>query len=149
MALRITPAFKSSDIRDFIRRRIERLEEVVIDQLKDCGEQFVADARSVNTYTDRTGNLRASIGYVIAKDGREIFGNFQGIASGTSVGRRKIKTILGDNSKGFVLIVVAGMEYAAAVEAKGYDVITGSSLSADSFLTRQIDRLRQQLKKLK
>jgi hypothetical protein len=149
MALRITPQFKSSDILDFVRRRIEALEEVVLDQLKDCGEQFVADARSVNTYTDRTGNLRASIGYVIAKDGREIFGNFQGIASGTSVGKRKIRQILGSNSKGFVLIVVAGMEYAAAVESKGYDVITGSSLSADSFMSRQIDRLRQQLKKLK
>jgi hypothetical protein len=149
MALNLIPQFKTSDITAFIRKRIEVLEDVVLDQLKDCGEQFVADARSVNTYTDRTGNLRASIGYVIAKDGVEIFGNFEGIASGVSVGKRKIKSILGDNSKGFVLIVVAGMEYAAAVESKGYDVITGISLSADSFITRQIDRLRQQLKKLK
>jgi len=29
--------------------------------------------------------------------------------------------------KGLVLIGIAGMEYAAAVEAKGYDVITGSA----------------------
>ena len=33
--------------------------------------------------------------------------------------------------KGMILVIVAGMEYAAAVESKGYDVITGSSLFAD------------------
>ena len=33
-----------------------------------------------------------------------------------------------------ILVVVAGMEYAAAVESYKYDVITGSSLMAESKL---------------
>lgn len=149
MALKFTPKFSKKDIADFVTKKIAVIEEVAFDQLVDVCEKFVADARSTDTYTDRTRNLRSSIGYVILKDGKEVFGNFDGVEDGINQGRAMVKGLLGDYPKGYIIIVVAGMEYAAAVESKGYDVITGSSLQAEGHLKSRIARLRQALQKLK
>ncbi len=149
MAVRFTPRFTSADINNFIKRKIAIVEDVIKDQLIDVAEQFVANARSVNTYTDRTRNLRGSIGYTLAKDGHEIFGNYEGTTTGQSVAKRLVISISQKFPRGFVLVVVAGMEYAVFVEAKGYDVVTGSSLVADSDIKRQLTRLAEQLKKVK
>lgn len=146
--MKFTPKFNQNDIRRFILKKIEVVENVILDQLIAVGEQFVADARTTNTYIDRTSNLRGSIGYVILKDGSEIFGNFEGIATGQQIAKQFVKRISGEHSRGFVLIVVAGMEYAAFVEAKGYDVVTGSSQGAETNLERSLDRLKKQLGKI-
>jgi hypothetical protein len=147
MALRFKPNFSKKDIRDFIRSKVQVIENILLDRLKQCGEQFVADARSTSTYTDRTRNLRGSIGYVILKDGTEIFGNFEGVSTGQATAQKFIRSVKGDYPRGFVLIVVAGMNYAAAVESKGFDVITGSSQTAETGIQRSFDRLKQSLKK--
>jgi hypothetical protein len=75
-------------------------------------------------YLDQTGNLRSSIGYFIAKDGVIIKGQ------GTSESRSFASSIIRQYNSGFSLIVVAGMEYAVYVEAKGYNVISSSELFA-------------------
>lgn len=148
MALRFTPNFSRKDIARFIENRLKVLEQIIFDQLVDVGEEFVSNMRMVDTYKDRTSNLRGSIGYAILKDGKSIFGNFDGSAVGVKVAEKRVKALKADYPKGYVLIVVAGMEYAAFVEAKGFDVITGSSLKAEINLERQIERLRSQLKKV-
>lgn len=147
--MKITPKFTENDIRNFIRKKIEIIQTVVKDQLVDVAEQFVADARTVNTYKDQTRNLRGSIGYAIVKDGAEIFGNFDGVAEGQAKAKQLVNEVQADYPKGFALIVVAGMNYAVYVEAKGYDVLTGSSEIAETNLKRQFDRLSRQLKKVK
>ena len=76
------------------------------------------EARSKRTYQDRTGNLRASIGYAVVKNGSAVKQNEL-----NDFGRQKIQE---GPSSGIYLIVFAGMEYALYVEAKGYDVLTGS-----------------------
>lgn len=149
MALRPVQGFKQTDVRNFIRKKIEVIESVVKDQLIDAAEQFVADARSVNTYKDRTSNLRGSIGYVLLKDGNDVFGNFEGAQIGQQKARQLTSQIKSEHPKGYVLIVVAGMDYALYVESKGYDVITGSSQEAEDNLQQQFNRLKQQLKKVK
>lgn len=148
MALRFTPKFSRKQVGDFVRRRIEVLEQIIFDQLVDIGEQFVADSRTVDTYIDRTRNLRGSIGYAILKDGKSIFGNFEGSAVGVKVAKQRVRKLQVDFPLGYVLVVVAGMEYAAFVEAKGFDVISGSSLKAETGLVRRIDRLKKQLAKV-
>lgn len=149
MAVKFTPKFTENDIRNFIKKKIAVIESVVKDQLIDVAEQFVSDARTINTYTDRSSNLRGSIGYTLVKDGTEIFGNFEGQAEGQATARRLAQGIKADYPKGFSLIVVAGMNYAVYVEAKGFDVVTGSSQTAETNLKRQFDRLKQQLSKVK
>ena len=145
----LTPLFKRSDIESFIHKKVALYENAIIERLIEVGEQFVADARSKTKaeggFGDITGNLRASIGYVILKNGREIFGNFEGEREGQQEARRFIKTLSTTYNTGIVLLVVAGMEYAAYVEAKGYDVITGAGQKASVDIKKKLSALMSKL----
>lgn len=99
--------------------------------LQYMGEEFVNKARLSGNYTDRTGNLRSSIGYIILQDGKTIDSNFEGNQIGKSQAQSFANEVSFQYPKGFVLIGVAGMKYAAYVEAKGFDVITGSAPGSD------------------
>ena len=78
---------------------------------------------------------------MIFLDGVLLGSNFSAAAAGkktsSSEGRSKGRSFAMEISteypKGFVLIGVAGMSYAAAVEANNFDVITGSEPEADLF----------------
>ncbi|GAO43794.1 hypothetical protein [Flavihumibacter petaseus] len=168
MGMKFTPQFSSYDITEFIRRQVSVVENATLDQLQQIGEQFVRDARSTSTYKDRTRNLRGSIGYIILKDGAVVFGNFvepnrkstgkrttkkakkESVENfvGTELGRKLAIEIGKEHPVGYVLVVVAGMSYAGYVEAKGYDVLTGSSLSAEANLVKAINKIQARLKKL-
>lgn len=101
----------------------------------------VAEARIAGTYTDRTSNLRSSIGFMIKDNGRVIAENFQHAGAGTADGSNgiakaksaaeKASMLYGDQ---LIAVIVAGEDYAVYVESKGFDVITGSMLHfADRF----------------
>lgn len=125
---RLNPAFNINNIQQIFDDFIQSADEKVFESLQYIGEQFVNEARAKGTYTDRTGNLRSSIGYLILHNGEVVDQNFQGSQEdGVSKARNFASDLAGEYPDGFVLIGVAGMEYAAAVESKGYDVITGSA----------------------
>jgi len=134
----LIPGFSQGSINNRIDRFVISAEQRIIWTLSMVGESFVNTARSTQTYQDQTGNLRSSIGYVIAKDGHIIQDNIQGKADGIMAAKDMINEVLRNNTEGYVLIGVAGMEYAAAVEAKGYDVITGSVPAAKALLKKYI-----------
>lgn len=134
----LIPGFSQGDIDGRINRWTVSIEQRIIWTLAMIGENFVNDARNIRTYKDQTGNLRSSIGYIIARDGNIIQENIEGKAEGRSQAKKTAEEVLKENRKGFVLIVVAGMEYAAAVESKGYDVITGSVPAAKALLKSKI-----------
>lgn len=46
------------------------VEDAVVYNLSYIGERCVTEARTGHSYTDRTGNLTSSIGYVIVKNGQ-------------------------------------------------------------------------------
>ena len=109
--------------------------EIAIAKLKYLGDAFVKDARdeAVGNYTDRTVNLRSSIGYVVLHDGdviKEYFKKDKGKGEKGVEEARKLATLLaGQNSRGYVLICLAGMEYALYVELQDYNVISGSEVA--------------------
>ena len=138
----LIPGFSQANINRRIDNWVVNIEQRIIWTLAQVGESFVNDARNIKTYQDQTGNLRSSIGYIVAKDGVIIQENVQGKAEGVAQARNIAREVLRDNSKGFILIVVAGMEYAAAVESKGYDVITGSIPAAKALLKKKIKEYR-------
>ncbi len=122
------PKFKIAAINQYLQSQIDTYEDKVIEALHYQGDEFVEDALRNRTFGDRTGNLAASIGYIILKDGKEIFSRFDGDKSeGVKNGKKIAAEVAEKQSTGFVLIGVAGMSYAAAVESMGYDVITGSA----------------------
>ncbi|GAB3701432.1 hypothetical protein GCM10027592_29530 [Spirosoma flavus] len=132
-----------------IRQNIRR---IILNNLRYLGEQCVNIARSVNTYRDQTGNLRNSVGYVIIYNGQVVEENFEPTANPTStggggpnglqVGRDYAMSLIANFPAGYVLIVVAGMEYASDVEAKGKDVLTSAELYAEAELPRMLTELK-------
>lgn len=149
MAVSLTPRFKMADIKAAMEEKRKRIDEAILMRLKRIGEQFVTNARQKADFTDRTGNLRSSIGYVIIKDGRQLFENFEE-RNGGNEGVAEAKKIA-DEAKvkfpsGYVLIGVAGMDYAAAVESRGYDVISSSAILAETALKLAVTKIQAQLK---
>ena len=134
----LIPGFSQGDIDRKIDRFKVNIEQRIIWTLAMAGEKFVNDARSTQTYQNQTGNLRSSIGYIIARDGDIIQENIEGKAEGRAQAKKTADEVLRENKKGFVLICVAGMEYACAVESKGYDVITGSIPATKALLKAKI-----------
>jgi len=138
----LIPGFSQGSINSRIDRFVLNIEQRIILILAMVGEAFVNAARSTQTYHDQTGNLRSSIGYIIAKNGEIIQENVQGTSEGKTNAKEVASEVLRENPKGFILIGVCGMEYAAAVESKGYDVITGSIPAAKSLLKKKIKEYR-------
>jgi len=131
----LTALFTSSDIdRDLANFESEVVSKT-ISVLSYTGEKFVNMARSTQTYKDQTGNLRSSIGYVIAIDGEikkeEITGKPEGVSHAKDIANQVVNA----NPNGIILIGFAGMQYAAAVESKGYDVISNSVPAAAKLLS--------------
>lgn len=139
----LIPDFSEDDVIDGrINKFVITQEQKIIWTLGMVGEQFVNDARMIRTYRDQTGNLRSSIGYIIAKDGKIIQENVTGTPEGQAHAKQTAEEVLRENQKGLVLIGIAGMEYAAAVESKGYDVISGSIPAAKALLKAKIAEYR-------
>lgn len=164
--------------RDYIRKRIDaylkEIENVQIEALADLGEKCATHARELPPeigFHDRTGALRSSIGYSVFKDGVAVRSWFEqvdgtnndgGSLTGGAEGVQKGKSLaeeIGKETKGIVLVVVAGMEYAAALEAggawklksrRGYDVLASAELLAQrklpGILSDFIDDIKLSLK---
>jgi hypothetical protein len=146
MALGFNPKFKASDITKQIKQQVKKIEAAILNRLQFIGETFIKNARENGTYKDQTGNLRSSIGYMILKDGQQVSIAFPGTkVQGRSRGEAIAEEVAGRQPKGFVLIVVAGMDYAAAVESKNYDVLTASSITAENDLKKAISTLKAKI----
>lgn len=145
-----------------MKRAVDETINAVLVQLQFIGEECVKIARENGDYNDITGNLRSSIGYVVLYNGSVVtqsITNPTAVAPGvravkrtrpdgtTYIAKQKIG---GDGQKGTkqaakmldklkakfptgcVLIVVAGMEYAAYVEnVHGKRVLIDSKLKAE------------------
>ena len=134
----LTPAFSLDNvfrrIDKFANERIRR--SVLV--LSYIGENFVNRARDHGNYRDHTGNLRSSIGWVIVNNGKiekkKIVSPTKGGAKGKQTALELADKFSKEFNEGLILVVFAGMEYAAAVESRGYDVLTGSVPMAKDIL---------------
>lgn len=106
-----------------------------VEALQFIGETFVNEARNKQTYQDRTGNLRTSIGYGIVKNNRILKKKVQGREDVLNEAVSELQ------QSGIYLIVFAGMEYALYVEVKGYDVLSGSRPSRSEIIQEFKDLL--------
>lgn len=140
-----------------IHKRLEKVNkqfrEKVIQSLDEIGAECVDTALENADYDDPMGNLRSSIGYVVLDNGEEVnSGGFKqiegslGIKYGSQKGKDLAEELAGNHSEGFVLIVVAGMENAAAEEAKGKDVLTSSEELAKKEILKVLNKVQQEMK---
>lgn len=125
--------FDMEAIRRHAYSKTNELEDAMIEAYKTACIEMVKRAKQTNTYQDQTSKLRSSIGCVLYHKGIEVFNYFesesgemgeQGVEQGLAFARSKAEES-GDHL--LVAVIVAGAEYARYVEAKGLDVLTGSS----------------------
>lgn len=139
--------FKKTEIDGLFQLLLERVDTSVLSILQRVGEEVVTYAKMIPPdvgFTDRTGNLRSSIGYVVAKDGEVLNVAFEAVRGGhdgVSTGQRLALDVAKQQGQGYSLIVVAGMNYAIYVESKGRDVLTSSETKAGKLLEQYMKSL--------
>ena len=138
----ILPSAISADIDN-------RAAELVADICEDMayiGEECVNAARMSGDYTDRTGNLRSSVGYGLIKDGVVVrSSNFEDVKPTADKGHDAGLDFLDElaaKRKGICLAIVAGMEYSAAVQSKGYNVLYSAELLGEKRVNEMIHKLK-------
>lgn len=117
-----------------------------INALNYVGLECVKEARESGKYTDRTGNLRSSIGYVVLENGIPVKkGTFDKVLATATEAEGKsnelITRLAATYNTGLVLVVVAGMDYAAYVEAKGYNVLNSAKTLAKTIVPQLLKQL--------
>ena len=136
------------EIERYVDEQVSRLRQVLLRNLAYIGEQCLNAARQTDSYKDQTGNLRSSIGYVIVEDGRVVQASDfspsdKGTdkATGQATGKAYANELAARFPSGLTLLIVAGMNYAAYVSAKGYDVLDSSELKADLLTEKLLKQL--------
>lgn len=124
----------------------QRVEHAAIFTLQYYSEELAKYAKDNHTYTDRTGNLTNSIAYAIAK-GKEIilFGGPDQSGESKEEARKIAEQMADGLPNQYSLIIVAGMNYAAYVEAKGYNVILPAELKAKAEIPALLEKLKQKV----
>lgn len=118
----------------------------VIAILNDVGLECVKEARTAMRYKVQSGNLTSSIGYAVVYNGRIVKqSNFEKVkqtaTEGAATGKKLIRQLASSYADGLVLILVAGMDYAVYVEARGYNVLN----SAEDLGKRLVPEMLKQI----
>lgn len=150
----IKPNFTKDDVRKRFDAFLNDIEKKQIARLQSLGEMCLVEARTNKGYMMQTGALLSSTGYEVFVDGVAIHSQFDaasgaesnaaemGIKSGQSIAET-----IGKGTKGIALVVVAGMNYAAYVEAKGYNVLSSAEHLAERELPRMLEKLISNIKR--
>ena len=150
----IKPNFTKDDVRKRFDAFLNEIEKKQIARLQILGEMCLVEARTNKGYMMQTGALLSSTGYEVFVDGVAIHSQFDaasgaesnaaetGIKSGQSIAES-----IGKGTKGIALVVVAGMNYAAYVEAKGYNVLSSAEHLAERELPRMLEKLISKIKR--
>ncbi len=156
----IKATFTQAEIERELQKRAMRIETAIIRRLQFLGEKCLIECRTNKTYMDQTGNLTSSMGYLIVANGRilDVKGFNQSLVGsrgtaynneGSGRGESLAKEAAAKYSSGYALIVVAGMEYAAYVESRGYNVLSSAELLAERELPKMIKALHVNIGKMK
>lgn len=142
----VKPTFGNDAIASQVNTFQVRLEQAVLFLLKSLGEELVKYAKDNRTYTDQTGNLTNSIGYAVVRNKGIVHysANQTGVSADSAL--QAAMKMANECSSGFSLIIVAGMNYAAYVEAKGYNVILPAELKAKKDFPSAMNKLMAKAK---
>lgn len=120
-------------------------ERKLINMLIYVGKACVNEARDNGGYTDQTGNLKSSIGFMVLNDGLVIHkGGFKQVKQGSKgkkEGSEYIDQIVSQHNNGLVLLVVAGMNYASYVESMNLNVVTSGELLSEQMIPMMLNKL--------
>lgn len=137
----ITQTTPQQEIDNYIAVQIQRRSAVILNTFEYIGMTCANEGSTGGTYKDRTGHLRASVGYLVMKDGVVYSKGGFGAGIGGSTGEAFAQKMAAGFPHGIALIVVAGMNYASAVEARNYNVLTSAELLAEQLVPQLMKTL--------
>lgn len=147
----ITPRFNPGDVASAFDVLLDYIDTATVAALHHVGEQAVKYAREIpdpdnggNGFKDHTGNLRSSIGYAIYYNGRQIESAYGDKPEGASQGQ-KLADQAAKGTRGYALVVTAGMYYAVYVESKGRDVLTSAEQKAADWLNEHLELIKKKV----
>ena len=119
------------------------------------GEECIKKVRERDqkeSWIDRTGNLRSSIGYGVYDHGRkEIESTFKIVKkgkNGPNEGKQLLESLAKQYADTYALVVVAGMNYADEVEAlENKDVLASAELYARSVIGKRMEMTKAKIQK--
>ena len=145
----IKPRFNPADVAKKFDALLDFIQDKTVKVLQYVGEQAVAYARSIPDpdhgglgFKDHTANLRSSIGSAVYYNGEQITGSYEGTPEGTQQGQN-LANKAAEGTRGFALVVTAGMYYAVYVESKGRDVLSSAEQKAAQWLQTELDDIKQ------
>ena len=147
-AMAIKPKFTHADVQKRLDAFLAMVKKKQIARMQRLGEMCLIEARNNKGYMMQTGALLSSTGYMIFVDGVALHSQFDAASgaesnaaqNGIKAGQALAEKV-GKNTKGVALVVVAGMNYAAYVEAKGYNVLSSAEHLAQRELPRMLEKL--------
>ena len=151
MPVKKTPG--SDNFSVWAQGKVDSMRDAVLLMLEDVGNVCIGAMRGNDRtrYKDRTNNLRSSTGYIVVDGGTVVeTSGFKPEGNGKdgdgAVGSEKGTSYAESLSKGvhdgeMALVLVAGMNYAAYVEAKGLDVLNSAKLLAKKEVKEELDYL--------
>ena len=140
-----------SEVDRILYKSFEILKNEITKCLVKLGDECIAkirDRSKEESWIDRTGNLRSSIGYAVYDYGiKQIESAFQIVRNGnegSSEGKKMISQLGSEYSNAYALVVVAGMNYASYVEAlENKDVLASTELWAKSIVDSRLKRAKK------
>lgn len=151
MGVRMTTPM--SEVQSELMAGLRQAERQIVRTLSYLGTlcvNRVRDRSGEESWFDDTGNLRSSIGFVIARDGHIVgesgFGQVRQGSEGSMEGRKLAEELARQSSSGYMLVIVAGMHYASYVEARdNKDVLASTELWARDRAPGMMEQLRRQV----
>lgn len=145
-----------SEVNAELKQFADEANKLVIRALSYLGEKCVREARDrpwEESWFDQSGNLRSSIGYVVVRNGEIVeysdFNQVKDGSDGVKTGKVLAEELATQYSSGYVLIVVAGMNYADYVEAMDNKVVLASAeLLAGKELPNMMVKLKNQISRI-
>lgn len=136
-----------NDLDAFFAKCKQIIYEEMRNALSKLGEECVKRVRergAEESWIDRTGNLRSSIGYAVYESGRAVIqSNFYVVKDGSlgqSTGQQMIDELASLYANTMALVVVAAMEYADEVEAlSNKDVLASTELWAKGVVEEYLE----------
>lgn len=137
-------------LRDKLELGRGKLVDALVKNMCYIGEKCIEVARERGDYNDITGNLRSSIGYIVLSNGTvrqygapvATSGKQGDGSAGVAAGNALLKKLQAEYPYGVVLILVAGMEYAAFVEnVRGKRVLIDAELEAQRLIEKLLGKM--------
>ncbi|MGM9777395.1 MAG: hypothetical protein ACI3ZD_03550 [Prevotella sp.] len=151
--IRMVTSMKAID--ELFAKAAKIIYKCVVNYLAELGEKCknrIRDRPGAESWYDKSGNLRSSIGYAIYSYGMKqiesAFNAVLGGSEGSQKGRQMVADLASKYSDTYALVVVAAMEYADYVESiDSKDVLASTEIYAKSQVNRYMEKAIKEAEK--